>query len=133
MERIDFDEHFSDDLNAWVEKNRAKYKRPEALEEAAAEYYMVWLQTPAKWLGGVAPGAYFDRCDAGELVTLLKDYESAELPVPDPLLTRLEELNQPEPVLALLRDTEAPIGARRLAAARRWAGSGSGRCRSAAP
>jgi hypothetical protein len=113
VERIDFDEHFSDDLNVWVEKNRAKYKRPEALEEAAAEYYMVWLQTPAKWLGGVAPGAYFDRCaDGREMVELLKDYENAEMPVPDPLLTRLEELNQQEPVLALLRDSAAPIGAR---------------------
>ncbi|MCE5343134.1 MAG: hypothetical protein LLF96_06030 [Eubacteriales bacterium] len=113
MERIDFDERFSDDLNTWIEKNRGKYKRPEALEEAAASYYMVWLQKPAPWLGGIAPGAYFDRyTDAAALVALLTDYASAEVPVPDPLLTRLEELAQQTPVLALLRDRDAPIGAR---------------------
>ena len=50
MELIDFDARFNDALNEWMEKNRKKFKRPEDMEDAAPEFYMEWLETPADWL-----------------------------------------------------------------------------------
>lgn len=113
MELIDFDARFNDALNDWMEKNRKKFKRPEDMEDAAPEFYMEWLETPADWLGGAAPGTYFERyADADELVKLLTDYVTQEVPVPDPLLDRIGEMGSEEPVLTLLRDQSAPCEAR---------------------
>lgn len=113
MERIDFDAHFTDALNDWMETSRAKYRTPEAMEDAAPEFYLQWLQTPADWLGGVAPGDYFSQTDdAAQLVALLVEYAQSETPMPDPLLDRLEELADEAPILALLRDADAPVEAR---------------------
>jgi len=113
MELINFDERFNDALNDWMEKNRKKFKRPEEMEDAAPEFYMKWLETPADWLEGAAPGTYFERYrDADELVKLLVEYVSQEVPVPDPLLDRISDLGSEEPVLQLLRDQTAPCEAR---------------------
>lgn len=113
MECIDFDEHFSQALNLWLEKNRSKYRKPEALEDAASDYYQTWLQTPADWLEGIAPGEYFNRCDdARALVTLLCDYARRGVPTPDPLLDRLAEIGDETALLELVRDAAAPCEAR---------------------
>lgn len=113
MELIDFDARFSDALNLWMEKNRRKYKRPEDMEDAATDFYLEWLQQPAEWLGGIAPGAYFGRVDDAEaLVKLLEGYVRDGVPVPDPLLDRIEELADEGPVLTLARNREAPCEAR---------------------
>lgn len=113
MELIDFDARFNEALVEWMEKNRKKYKTPEAMEDAAPDFYLQWLARPAQWLGGVAPGAYFDRYpDGAELTEALIAYVRAGVPVPDPLLDRLEALKQEEPILALVRDREAPGEAR---------------------
>lgn len=117
MNPIDFDAHFSDYLNAWMEKNARKFKRPEDMEAEMPAVYMRFLNTPAPWLQGATPGTYFDRYgDAGELTRLMLDYVQAEdCPVPDPLLERLAELGDQEPLLALVRDSSAPGEARMLA------------------
>ncbi|MDD3212802.1 MAG: hypothetical protein PHY64_03975 [Eubacteriales bacterium] len=116
MKPIDFDAHFTDALNEWIEKNSAKRMRPEEMEDAAPEFYLQWLDTPADWLEGATPNAYFDRyTDAAELTKLLTEYVREEVPVPDPLLNRLEELGEEEPLLKLVRDGEAPAEARMYA------------------
>ena len=113
MELIDFDAHFTDALNDWIEQNKKKFKRPEDMEDAAPEVYMDWLAKPADWLGGKTPGEYFAQFDdAAMLVEWLTAYCNSDTPIPDPLLDRLEELADEEPILALLRDTAAPCEAR---------------------
>ena len=113
MELLDFDAHFNDALSAWMEQNAKRFKRPEDMEDAAPDVYLQWLETPADWLEGAAPGTYFERYrDADELVKLLVEYVSQEVPVPDPLLDRISDLGSEEPVLQLLRDQTAPCEAR---------------------
>ena len=113
MELIDFDAHFSDALNVWIEKNSKRFKRPEDMEDAAPEFYETWLETPADWLGGKAPGEYFGQfTDGAALVTLLTQYCQSDISVPDPLLDHMVVLGQEEPILALVRDTDAPCEAR---------------------
>ena len=116
MECIDFDERFTQALNGWTEKNRAKYKNPDDLEDAALDFYQTWLETPADWLDGCAPGEYFSRTDdAAALTALLRDYVQKGVSVPDPLLDRLAELGEEAPLLALVRDGDAPCEARMYA------------------
>ena len=113
MEIINFDEHFAHYLNEWVEKNRARYKRPEDMEDAVPDVYLRFLNKPADWLGGATPGGYFERVQsAAELCSLLSDYARAEVPVPDPLLDRLAELADEKAVMALALDKAAPAEAR---------------------
>ena len=113
MERIDFDAHFTDALNVWMEQNRAKYKTADEMEDAAPEFYLEWLEQPADWLGGQTPGAYFDRYDdASALVDMLVDYVNSDTPVPDPLLNRIADLGDEAAILALVRDSAAPCEAR---------------------
>lgn len=113
MKLIDFDARFNDALTLWIERNARRFKRPEDMEDAAPEFYLEWLSTPADWLGGRAPGAYFDSThDAGELTALLRAYVAGGVSVPDPLLNRLEELGEEAPLLALMRDEGAPCEAR---------------------
>ncbi|MDD3412008.1 MAG: hypothetical protein PHY12_14485 [Eubacteriales bacterium] len=112
MEIIDFDDHFSDYLNQWTEKNRAKYKRVEEMEDEVPNVYLRWLNKPAQWLGGKRPSEFFESYDAQTLANWLVDYVHSDAPVPDPLLNRLEELGEEEPLLALMRDEAAPCEAR---------------------
>lgn len=116
MKPIDFDARFTEALNAWIEKNSAKRMRPEEMEDAAPEFYLKWLNLPADWLDGATPGAFFERfSDAAELTDLLVKYVREGVPVPDPLLNRLEELGEENPLLKLVRDTKAPAEARMYA------------------
>lgn len=113
MELIDFDAHFSDTLNDWIEENKTKFKCAEDMEEAAPEVYLNWLNEPADWLGGKAPGEYYTQFDdATELVDLLVAYTHSNISIPDPLLDRIEEMADEKPILALVRNTEAPCEAR---------------------
>ncbi|MEG0995999.1 MAG: hypothetical protein RR367_07355 [Clostridia bacterium] len=113
MECIDFDTPFTLCLNEWVEKNRSKYRRPEEMEDAVPDVYLRFLNTPAAWLDGATPGAYFDRVsDAGELCALLARYVRENVPVPDPLLDRLCDLADEEAILGLVTDRDAPCAAR---------------------
>ncbi|MBQ7867741.1 MAG: hypothetical protein IJ354_06300, partial [Clostridia bacterium] len=75
MQIIDFDAKFTDVLNDWIEKNSARFRRPDDMENEVPEVYMRWLNTPADWLDGATPGAYFEQFDdSAALCQLLKDY-----------------------------------------------------------
>ena len=113
MELIDFDARFSDALNEWIDQNKQKFQNAEAMEDAAPEVYLAWLDKPADWLGGETPGSYFAQfSDAGMLVDWMVAYAHSDTPIPDPLLDRIEELADVKPLLALLRDKAAPCEAR---------------------
>lgn len=113
---IDFDEYFNDYLTGWMEKNAARFRNADEMEEAAPEVYMTWLNTPAQWLSGKCPGNAFDDCsDAGELCDLLIRYMDGDVSVPDPLLERIAEIGDDTAVMALLTNEEAPCEARMIA------------------
>jgi len=113
MKLIDFDAAFSEALGRWIEENRGKYKTADEMEDAAPDVYAHWLQTPADFLDGETPGGYFDRCtDANELIALMREYIAQGIPVPDPLLNRLNALADADALLALVEDAQAPAEAR---------------------
>lgn len=113
MEFIDFDSYFSDYLTAWAQENGHRFKRPEDMEDEVPDVYLQFLATPADWLDGATPGAYFDRfSDVAELCRLLCDYAKSDIPVPDPLLDRLLTLEDEDAILILVRDENAPSEAR---------------------
>ena len=116
MELIDFDARFTAVLNEWIEKNRGKYRTPEEMEDHVPDVYLRFLNTPADWLGGKKPGEAFDeQTDAGELCALLVRYINEGVPVPDPLLDRLEALGDENALLALVTDKAVPCEARMAA------------------
>lgn len=116
MQLVDFDAHFQEALNEWIKHNKGKHRGADALEEAAAQYYFTWLETPAPWLEGVAPGQYYAaQSDPSTLVALLRRYVQESVPVPDLLAERIAELPSEAPLLALVRDEAAPCEARMYA------------------
>ena len=112
MECIDFDARFNDYIGAWIQKNQKRFKRPEEIEERVPGVYVQFLNEPADWLGGKTPSEYFDAYDAGALTDWLRRYAQDDVPVPDPLLNRLEALADEPSLLALALDTSAPCTAR---------------------
>ena len=113
MKIIDFDAEFTKVLNDWIEKNRARYRRPDDMENDVPDVYLRWLNTPAAWLDGQTPAAYFDQFDdSTQLCGLLKDYIKEGVPVPDPLLDRLADLADEQTLLKLAKDKSAPCEAR---------------------
>ena len=111
MTIIDFDARFTEVLNKWIEENRHRFRRPEDMEDEVPDVYLRWLNTPADWLEGSAPGEYFDRfSDSAQLCELLCGY--IKVPVPDPLLDRLAELGDEAALMALVKDKTAPCEAR---------------------
>ena len=116
MQLIDFDAKFTDVLNDWIEKNRHRFRRPDDMENEVPDVYLRWLNTPADWLDGAAPGTYFEKFgNSAELCGMLKGYIAEEIPVPDPLLDRLEELADEQVLLDLAKDKTAPCEARMTA------------------
>jgi len=116
MKLIDFDAEFGKALARWIEENRSHYKTADEMEDAAPEVYERWLAAPADFLDGETPAAYFDRYrDANELIKLLRCYLEEDIPVPDPLLSRLNDLADEDALLALAVDAAAPAEARMLA------------------
>ena len=116
MTIIDFDAKFTEVLNDWIEKNQHRFRKPDDMEEEVPDVYLRWLNTPADWLDGAAPGTYFDRfSDASELCELLKAYIAQEVSVPDPLMDRLCDLGDEEALLAMAADKTAPCEARMAA------------------
>lgn len=113
MKIIDFDAEFTKVLNDWIEKNRARYRRPDDMENDVPDVYLRWLNTPAAWLDGKTPADYFDQYeDSAQLCGLLKDYIKEGVPVPDPLLDRLADLADEQALLELAKDKSAPCEAR---------------------
>ena len=60
MNIIDFDARFTEVLNRWIEDNRGRFRRPEDMEDEVPDVYLRWLNTPADWLEGCAPGISLD-------------------------------------------------------------------------
>lgn len=113
MTIIDFDARFTEVLNKWIEENRHRFRRPEDMEDEVPDVYLRWLNTPADWLEGSAPGEYFDRfSNSAQLCELLCGYIKEGVPVPDPLLDRLAELGDEAALMALVKDKTAPCEAR---------------------
>ena len=113
MTIIDFDARFTEVLNKWIEENRHRFRRPEDMEDEVPDVYLRWLNTPADWLEGSAPGEYFDRfSDSAQLCELLCGYIKEGVPAPDPLLDRLAELGDEAALMALAKDKSAPCEAR---------------------
>lgn len=94
MECVNFDERFERYATEWMRDNAAKFKNNlDRMEAKMPEVYLQWLNTPAGWLGDVAPGAYFTQFhDAAELGEWMLAYFRRGVPVPDQLLERLTAL-----------------------------------------
>ncbi|MFH1512524.1 MAG: hypothetical protein ABIG45_04115 [Bacillota bacterium] len=113
MKLINFDAAFAKALGRWIEENRGKFRNADAMEDAAPEFYTRWLASPAGFLNGETPGGYFVRyTDAGQLIELLLSYIAEDVPVPDPLLSRLHDLKDENALFQLAKDANAPAEAR---------------------
>lgn len=107
---INFDDHFADFMSDWMKKHRSEYRNVDAMEADLPRVYMAFLNTPAKWLEGVTPGAYFSQFeDAKDLVDWLCDYCAQGVPVPDLLLEQIQNVGKPceKRLLALLKEDRA--------------------------
>lgn len=119
MKLFDYSKRFSRVAEAWIKQNAGKYK-VEELEARVPDLYMKWLNTPAAWLDGATPAAYFDQFDSAPLlVEMLLAYCAKNIAVPDPLLDRISALGQPcvQPLLTLFADESADEKPRALAGA----------------
>jgi len=118
MKLIDFDKRFSDYINQWVKEHKDEYKNFEAMEQDMPNVYMQFLNTPAAWLQGVTPGAYFTQFDdCKELVDWMRAYTEKKVPIPAQLLDRIVEVGIPceKRLVLLLKDESAPLEARMTA------------------
>ena len=107
---IDFDERFADFTSQWMKDHAKEYRNFDAMEADMPRVYMAFLNTPAKWLDGVTPGAYFTQFeDAKDLVDWLQAYCEKEVPVPDLLLDQIQAVGKPceKRLVALLKDEDA--------------------------
>ena len=100
MPIINFDEHFADFTAEWMKSHQQDYENFDQMEEDMPRIYLAFLNTRAKWLGGVTPGSYFTQS-----------------PVPDLLLEQITTVGKPceKRLLELLKDEEAPDEARMIA------------------
>ncbi len=108
MELINFDQHFLEFTNQWLENHKEKYENLEDLEEDMAQIYIRFINTPATWLKGLTPGSYFSEYDDPKvLVDWLEEYCQKNLPVPDLLQERIIEVGLPceKRLVALLEDS----------------------------
>ncbi len=118
MPMINFDEQFAEYTSEWMKKNRDRYPTVDAMEEDLPRVYMTFLNTRAKWLGGVTPGSYFTQFeDPKVLVDWLAQYCEEGVPVPDLLLEQITTVGRPceKRLLELLKDKQAPDEARMIA------------------
>ena len=61
MPIINFDEHFADFMSEWTKTHQQDYVNFDQMEEDMPRIYIAFLNTRAKWLGGVTPGSYFTQ------------------------------------------------------------------------
>ena len=115
MKCIDFDRRFAAYLESWTNENRDKYANMNEVEAQVPEVYMEWLNTPADWLGGTAPGDYFKPLsDPEALVKWMLDYHRSHINVPDMLFERIVDVGEKcvEPLMNLAEDADKPDEAR---------------------
>ncbi len=112
MKCINFDDHFADFASQWMKDHGKEYRNYDAMEADMPRVYMMFLNTPAKWLQGVTPGAYFSQFeDAKDLVDWMVEYTVKEIPVPDLLLEQIQAVGKPceKRLVALLKDEDPAI------------------------
>lgn len=106
MKCIDFDRQFEAHTRSWMAKNAEKYENNmDVIEGMMPDIYIEFLSTPAQWLDGVTPEAYFDQFDDAQmLVDWMCAYYDEGVPVPDLLLERITALGDgaEKALLALL-------------------------------
>ena len=118
MPIINFDEHFADFMSGWMKTHQDEYQNFDEMEEDMPRIYMAFLNTRAKWLGNVTPGAYFTQFeDPKVLVDWLAQYCEEGAPVPDLLMEQITTVGRPceKRLLELLKDGESPEEARMIA------------------
>ena len=118
MKCINFDERFADFTSNWMKEHAAEYRNYDAMEADMPRVYMTFLNTPAKWLDQVTPGAYFTQYeDPKYLVDWLCAYCEQGVPVPDLLLDQIQFVGKPceKRLVALLKDENAPEEAKMTA------------------
>ena len=118
MPVINFDEHFADFMSDWMKNNQNLYNSFDEMEEDMPRIYTAFLNTRARWLGNVSPGAYFTQFeDPKVLVDWLAQYCEEGVPVPDLLLEQITTVGKPceKRLVELLKDEEAPEEARMIA------------------
>ena len=118
MPITNFDEHFADFMSGWMNTHQDQYGSFDEMEEDMPRIYMAFLNTRAKWLGSITPGAYFTQFeDPKVLVDWLVQYCEENVPVPDLLLEQISTVGRPceKRLLELLKDEEAPEEARMIA------------------
>ena len=118
MPIINFDEHFADFTAEWMKTHQQEYANFDQMEEDIPRIYVAFLNTRAKWLGGVTPGSYFTQFeDPKVLVDWLTAYCEEGTPVPDLLPEQITAVGKPceKRLLELLKDDEAPDEARMTA------------------
>lgn len=119
MNCIDFDRQFQRYAAEWVKRNGDKYKNNmDVIEDMMPDVYQQFLEKPAAWLDGSAPGTYFEQFDdADELVAWLCAYMEKGVPVPDVLLERITELGgAAEDALLALLERDAATDEMRMTA-----------------
>lgn len=112
MKCINFDDKFADFASRWIKDHGSEYASYDEMEADMPRVYMTFLNTPAKWLDGVTPGAYFTQFeDAKDLVDWLVEYTSRGIPVPELLLEQIQAVGKPceKRLLALLKDESPSI------------------------
>lgn len=115
---IDFDQHFADYTSNWMQEHQHEYRNFDAMEADMPRVYMTFLNTPARWLDGITPGAYFTQFeDPKDLVDWLCDYCEKDVPVPDLLLDQIQAVGKPceKRLVALLKDEETCEEAKMIA------------------
>ena len=115
---IDFDQRFADYTSKWMQEHQKEYRNFDAMEADMPRVYMTFLNTPARWLDGITPGAYFTQFeDPKDLVDWLCEYCDKEVPVPDLLLDQIQAVGKPceKRLVALLKDEEASEEAKMIA------------------
>ena len=116
---IDFDEKMAEYMHAWMQAHRGDYKKIEEMEADVPAVTLRWLNEPAEWLDGKAPGHYFDEfSDGAELTEWMLAYIESGVSVPGPLLDRIAALGQAEPLAKYLRQVMAgPVRGKQAEAA----------------
>ena len=112
MRCIDFDQEFERYITVWMKEHAKEYRNYDAMEADMPRVYMMFLNTPARWLDGVTPGAYFTQFeDAKDLVDWMVEYTNKEIPVPDLLLEQIVAVGKPceKRLVALLKDESPSI------------------------
>ena len=118
MPVINFDEHFADFMSEWMKAHQDQYATFDEMEEDMPRIYLAFLNTRAKWLGNVTPGAYFTQFeDPKVLVDWLSLYCDEGTPVPDLLMEQITAVGKPceKRLVELLKNEEATAEARMTA------------------